>query len=126
MCRLRHDSKETELVLTEPPREARGEPAWLDAGYAGMEDVVKAKHMTPIICEKGKIGHPLTDEQKERNRQKSKVRSRVEHVFGFVEQTMGRLNFRGVGMIRAKATIALTKLVYNMCQLRRSRNINPI
>ena len=35
----------------------------------------------PIICEKGTRGHPLTDEQKERNRQKSKVRSRVEHVF---------------------------------------------
>ena len=62
-----------------------GKPAWLDAGYAGMEDVVRAKHMTPIICEKGTRGHPLTDEQKERNRQKSKVRSRVEHVFGFME-----------------------------------------
>lgn len=33
----RHDSKETELVLTEPPKEAYGEPAWLDAGYTGME-----------------------------------------------------------------------------------------
>ena len=107
----RHDSKETERVLTEPPKEAHGEPAWLDAGYAGMEDVVRAKHMTPIICEKGKRGHPLTEEQKERNRQKSKVRSRVEHVFGFMEQTMGGLMFRGVGMVRAKANIALTNLV---------------
>lgn len=113
----RHDSKETERVLTEPPKEAHGEPAWLDAGYAGMEDVVRSKHMTPIICEKGKKGHPLTDEQKEHNRQKSKVRCRVEHVFGFMEQTMGGLVFRGVGMVRAKANIALTNLVYNMCRL---------
>ena len=113
----RHDSKETELVLTEPPKGAHGEPVWLDAGYAGMEDVVRAKHKTPIICEKGRRGHPLTEEQKERNRQKSKVRSRVEHVFGFMEQTMGGLIFRGVGMIRAKANIALTNLVYNMCRL---------
>ena len=85
MCAAnRHDSKETERVLTEPPKEAHGEPAWLDAGYAGMEDVVRSKHMTPIICEKGKKGHPLPDEQKEHNRQQSKVRSRVEHVFEFM------------------------------------------
>ena len=121
----RHDSKETERVLTEPPKEAHGEPVWLDAGYAGMEDVVRAKHMTPIICEKGRRGHPLTEEQKERNRQKSKVRSRVEHVFGFMEQTMGGLVFRGVGMIRAKANIALTNLVYNMCRLVQIKKYQP-
>ena len=121
----RHDSKETERVLTEPPKEAHGEPAWLDAGYAGMEDVVRAKHMTPIICEKGTRGHPLTEEQKERNRQKSKVRSRVEHVFGFMEQTMGGLVFRGVGMVRAKANIALTNLVYNMCRLVQIKKYQP-
>ena len=112
-------------VLTEPPKEAYGEPAWLDAGYAGMEDVVKAKHMTPIICEKGTSGHPLTEKQKERNRQKSKVRSRVEHVFGFMEQTMGGLVFRGVGMVRAKANIALTNLVYNMCRLVQIKKYQP-
>ena len=121
----RHDSKETEHVLTEPFKEAHGEPVWLDAGYAGMEDVVRAKHMTPIICEKGRRGHPLTEEQKERNRQKSKVRSRVEHVFGFMEQTMGGLIFRGVGMMRAKANIALTNLVYNMCRLVQIKKYQP-
>ena len=121
----RHDSKETEHVLTEPSKEAHGEPVWLDAGYAGMEDVVRAKHMTPIICEKGRRGHPLTEEQKERSRQKSKVRSRVEHVFGFMEQTMGGLIFRGVGMMRAKANIALTNLVYNMCRLVQIKKYQP-
>ena len=65
----RHDSRETEHVLTEPPKEAYGEQAWLDAGYAGMEDVVRAKHKTPIICEKGRRGHPLTEEQKVYNKQ---------------------------------------------------------
>ena len=94
-------NNELELVLTEPPKEAYGEQAWLDAGYAGME------------------------EQKERNRQKSKVRSRVEHVFGFMEQTMGGLVFRGVGMVRAKANIALTNLVYNMCRLVQIKKYQP-
>ena len=67
----------------------------------------------PIICEKDTRGHPLTEEQKEHNCQKSKVRSRVEHVFGF----MGGLVFRGVGMLRTKANIAQTNLVYNMRRL---------
>ena len=34
-----------------------------------------------------------------------------------MEQAMGGLIFRGDGMIRAKANIALTNLVYNMCRL---------
>ena len=67
----------------------------------------------------------VTDEQKESNRQKSKVRSRVEHVFGFMEQTMGGLIFRGVGMIRAKANIAMTNLVYNMCRLVQIKKYQP-
>jgi len=34
------------------------------------------------VCEKGIRGKPLTEEQKQSNRTKSKVRARVEHVFG--------------------------------------------
>ena len=49
----RHDSNNTELVLTESHREAHGELARLDAGYT----IVRTKHMRPIICEKGLIGH---------------------------------------------------------------------
>ena len=60
-----------------------------------------------------------------KNRQKSKTRSRVEHVFGFMEQTMGGLVFRGVGIVRAKANIALTNLVYNMCRLVQIQKYHP-
>ncbi|MFR9552558.1 MAG: transposase, partial [Rikenellaceae bacterium] len=45
---------------------------------------------------------PLTDEQKASNREKSKIRARVEHVFGFMEQTMQGLHLRSVGLERAK------------------------
>ena len=45
----------------------------------------------------------MTDEQKGKNR--LKVRSSVEHVFGFMEQKMSGLIFRGVGMIRAKSSL---------------------
>lgn len=121
----RHDSRETDRVLTEPSMDVHGEPAWLYAGYSGMENVVRAKHMTPIICEKGTRGHPLTDEQKEHNLQKLKARSHVEHVFGFMEQTMGGLVFHGVGMVRVNANIALTNLVYNMCRIVQIKKYQP-
>ncbi len=78
---------------------------------------------TPIICEKGRRGHPLTEEQKERNRKKSKVRSRVEHVFGFMEQTMGGLIFRGVGLIRAKANIAKVERRASLLDMPRCSNV---
>ena len=73
--------------------------------------------MIDEICEKGYGNHPLTEEQKESNRKKSPIRSRVEHVFGFMEQTMHGLIFRRVGIVRAKTNIAMTDLVYNMCRL---------
>ena len=53
------------------------------------------------------------------------VQSRVGYVFGFMEQTMGGLFLRGVGMIRAKANIALTNLVYNMCRLVQIKKYHP-
>ena len=111
-----HDSKVAVRLLKRTTKV--GELAWEDAGYVGTEDELRANGIVPIVCEKGYRGHPLTEKQKENNRKKSSIRSRVEHVFGFMEQTMhGGLIFRGVGIMRAKANIAMTNLVYNMCRL---------
>ena len=68
------------------------------------------------VCEKGYKGHPLTDEQKASNREKSKVRARVEHVFGFMEQTMQGLHLHSIGMKRAKGIIGIFNLCYNLCR----------
>ena len=61
-------------------------------------------------------GHPLNEEQKQNNRSKSKIRSRVEHVFGFVERSMGCLVFLGIGIVRARANVAMTNLTYNIAR----------
>ena len=70
--------------------------------------------MIPVICEKGHRNHPLTDGQKQNNRQKSKTRCRVEHIFGFIEGAMNGSFVRSIGIVRAKAATALTCLVYNI------------
>lgn len=109
-----HDSQCSDVLITEADE---GQDVWMDARYVGKEEDFRRKKVTPIICEKGFRNHPLTDAQKDSNRLKSKVRSRVEHVFGFMEQSMKGLIFRGVGIVRATFNIGLTNLVYNLIQI---------
>lgn len=114
-----HDSKVVGALLEESDK---GQNLNLDAGYVGKEDEVEKHGMNPVICEKGSKGHPLTEEQKQSNRTKSKVRCRVEHVYGFIEGAMHGSLVRSIGIVRASANCALTCLVYNMfrfCQINR-------
>ena len=86
---------------------------YADSAYAGQK--VPEKICTEI-CEKGYRNHPLTKEQKAKNREKSKVRCRIEHVFGYMTGSMRGITFRGIGITRADFNIGLTNLVYNMCR----------
>ena len=65
---------------------------------------------------KSKAGRSLTDEQRESNRRKSKIRCRIEHVFGFITVSMHGLTVRSIGIKRAEFNIGLTNLVYNFCR----------
>ena len=56
----------------------------------------------------------MTDKQKAKNKKKSKIRVRVEHVFGFMEQSMNGLIVRSIGITRATGIIGLINLTYNM------------
>ncbi len=66
----------------------------------------------------------LTEEQRETNREKSRTRSRVEHIFGFMENTMNRLYIRTVGLARATAVIGLINLTYNMSRYQQIVRLN--
>jgi IS5 family transposase len=63
--------------------DANDKEAWLDSAYASTEHIARIKsafpHIVLHINEKGTKNTPLTDEQKESNRIKSKTRARVEH-----------------------------------------------
>ena len=69
------------------------------------------------ICEKGARNHPLAAEQKSSNTEKSRVRARVEHVFGAQAQMGGHI-VRTIGVLRARVKIGMMNLVYNMVRLR--------
>jgi len=108
-----HDSQQFDTLVAESDG-----TTWADSAYSGgpCEQVLAAKGVTGQICEKGTRGHPLTEEQKASNRQKSKVRSRGEHPFAFMTCSMGGLIARCIGLVRNTWAIALTNLVYNLAR----------
>jgi IS5 family transposase len=58
-------------------------------------------------------GKPMPTAVARANAQKSKVRSKVEHVFAHQKVRMGMF-VRTIGIARATATITLVNMVYNM------------
>ena len=108
-----HDSQVTEELLDEKDK---GEDFYADSAYSGepQEKIIAAKQMNNKVCEKGARNRPLTDEQKANNREKSRVRSRVEHIFGFMEMSMNGMYIHSIGIKRATAIIGLMNLTYNM------------
>jgi IS5 family transposase len=66
------------------------------------------------ICSKGYRNKELREEEKAENRERSKTRCRVEHIFGAMYQKAHDRVMRGVGILRAKAKIGLRNLAYNM------------
>jgi IS5 family transposase len=92
---------------------------WGDSAYRSQETErnLGGKGYRSRIHHKGKRGKPLTLRQTKANKTRSKVRVRVEHVFGFQERSMGGKFIRTIGMVRAKAKIGMMNLVYNMSRL---------
>lgn len=108
-----HDSQALDGLLD---ANDEGQPLYADSAYTGedQEETISKFKMENKVHEKGYRNNPLTEEQKATNKVKSKTRARVEHVFGFMEQSMNGLLLRSVGMVRAKATIGLINLTYNL------------
>jgi hypothetical protein len=56
----------------------------------------------------------LTEEQKASNRTKSKVRCRIEHIFGEQKMRMKEETLRSIGLARAKFWIGMRNLGSNI------------
>ena len=114
-----HDSQVfDQLIDASPDEEGETRAVYADSAYRSVEREadLEAAGVASRICEKGTRGTPLSEQQKRSNRTKSKVRARVEHVFG-QQVHMGGHFVRTIGMARARAKIAMMNLVYNMVRL---------
>ena len=111
-----HDSQVfDELLDHSSDEDGKKRAAYADSAYRSkeQEERLQANAIESQVCEKGTRGKPLTEEQKATNRVKSKIRVRVEHVFGAQAQMGGHL-VRTIGMARARVKIAIMNLAYNM------------
>jgi len=108
-----HDSQALDKLLDDKDKE---QELYADSAYTGdnQEQTIEKYKMVNKVHEKGYRNKPLTDEQKANNKIKSKTRVRVEHVFGFMEQSMNGLALKSVGVVRATAIIGLINLTYNL------------
>lgn len=90
-------------------------PVWADTAYRSKgneEYLLSHGKVSRIHCRKLK-GKSMTRMTEKANTSKSKVRSRVEHVFAEQKSRMN-LFIRTIGKARAEAAITLVNMAYNM------------
>ena len=91
---------------------------WADTAYrsAKNETFMEKNGFVSRVHRKKPKGKPMPDGVRRANAEKSKVRSRVEHVFAEQKDRMG-LFIRTIGIARAKVKIGMANLVYNFKRL---------
>ena len=106
-----HDSHALEKLLTRTE-----EQVYADKAYASAEhDRPLAKRNTGNrILHKAKRNQPLSDRQKQQNRQRSSIRSTVERVFGVLKQHYCLAKARYLGLERNQARFMLAAMAYNI------------
>lgn len=101
-----NDAKGAEGIFDENDKVAYG-----DSAYPSLKLPEGVENQ---ISEKANRNHPLTEEQRESNHRKAKLRCRVEHVFAGMVQMVGGTNIRCKSLSRATFSISMLNLLYNM------------
>ena len=106
----------TEVVNADKTNTASS--VWADTAYrsAKNETFMEKNGFVSQVHRKKPKGKPMPDAMRRANAEKSKVRSRVEHVFAEQKDRMG-LFIRTIGIARAKVKIGMANLVYNFKRL---------
>ena len=78
-----HDSQEVEHLTKKGDNILYGDSAYIGEG---IEKILKKKEIEGHICERAYRNKALTQEQKESNREKSRIRARIEHGERFYDE----------------------------------------
>lgn len=107
-----HDSQPMPAMINETDN-----VVYADSAYWGKPVAEKLpKNVINMIHERGTKVRPLSEDQQANNRRKSKVRCRIEHIFGFMTNSMHGITVRSIGIERAAFNIGLSNLIYNLCR----------
>jgi IS5 family transposase len=111
-----HDSQALDALLS---KDNTSSDVFADSAYrsAEAETKLKARGFRSRIHRRAHRNHSLSDAQIRANRAKSRIRVRIEHVFGAQQNSVGGRMVRTIGIMRARAKIGLQNLAYNMRRL---------
>ena len=111
-----HDSQKLGELLH--GRETR---VWGDSAYGGQREVIRerAPRAQDFTHRKGQRNRPLTEEDRRRNRSKSRVRAKVEHVFGVMKGRFGFTRLRYKGLWKNEHYLLITCALVNMLMAKR-------
>lgn len=115
-----HDSQCFEPLLDRRNTHPR---VYADSAYRSdaHERLLKRRGFTSRVHHRIWKDQTLTRRQQRENRSRSRIRARVEHVFGHQVKAMRQTVVRGIGLARIRARIALANLAYNMSRLAQLR-----
>lgn len=107
-----HDSNEFIGILADNS----SKDVWADSAYRSEENELSLAAMgyRSQVNRKGYRNKPLSEAEQKANTKKSKVRARVEHVFGSITNEQGGLYSRVIGFARNSVKIGMMNIVYNM------------
>ena len=93
-----------------------GHSVWADSAYRSeaREEQLREQGYKSCIYRKGSSRRALNRQEQAANHRRSKIRARVEHVFGDQRTRQGNILVRTKGKVRAAVKIGLMNLTYNM------------
>ena len=108
-----HDSNVFEEILD---KNNTSKDVFADSAYRSKESLKELETLgfREHLQRKGCKNKKLNNWEKQGNHTRSKIRSRIEHVFGVQAQRAKTLIIRTIGIIRADIKIGLRNLAYNM------------
>lgn len=111
-----HDSQQLTAVLD---ADNEGNEVWADSAYrsVALEGLLAVLNFISHIHERAYRNRPLSKNQHQANRERSKTRAKVEHVFGAWVMQLGGKQLRSIGLERAKVNLGLKNLTYNFIRL---------
>ena len=108
-----HDSNVFEEILD---KNNTSKDVFADSAYRSKESLKELETLgfREHLQRKGCKNKKLNNWEKQGNHTRSKIRSRIEHVFGVQAQRAKTLIIRTIGIIRADIKIGLRNIAYNM------------
>lgn len=100
-------------------KEDGGQPLHGDSAYSSkeLEALYRRKNIISQINRQGYRYKTLTKTEKKKNIKKSRIRGRIEHVFGFMTNSMHGMFLRYRSLVRNTIGIGLMNLTYNLFRL---------